>query len=71
LHDLVVGDAIRARRSVVRYAPNSSPASCLRDLAGFLAKPNRLRDGEQGINRDSFEHLAAVGSEPETEGGAS
>ena len=60
LYDHVVGDAIRARRSVVHYAPNSAPAASLRELAGFLADSNRFREGERAANRNSFEHLVGT-----------
>lgn len=61
IHDYIVGDAIRARRSVVQYAPNSAPAVSLKELAMFLTDSNRFREGERRADRDSFQHLAGVG----------
>lgn len=66
IHDYVVGDAIRARRSVVQYAPNSAPAVSLKELAKFLTDSNRFREGERRADRDSFQHLVGVG-DPGTE----
>ena len=67
-HDLVVRDAIRARRSVLHYAPNSAPAKGLRELAGFVGQSNRFREGDRGIDRASFEHLTRIGTAGEKEG---
>lgn len=66
LHDYVVGDAIRARQSVLKFAPNSAPARCLSELATFVSGANRLREGARGIQRDSFESLLGLGSESES-----
>ena len=59
LHDYVVGDAIRARRSVVQYAPNSAPAASLRELAAFLSDPNRFREGERRADLVPLNTLSA------------
>jgi flagellar biosynthesis protein FlhG len=60
LQDPVVGDAIRARRSVVKYAPNSAPACGLQDLAQHLVAAGRLREHGQPINRELFSSLTTL-----------
>ena len=65
LHDFAVRDAIRARQSVLRYAPNSAPSRCIMELAGFISDPNRFREGERGMDRGSFEHLAQIAASDE------
>lgn len=67
LHDPIVGDAIRARRSVVQYAPNSAPAHGLRELARQLVSIGRWR--EQGpFSRELFCSLAGLSPDGRTAG---
>ncbi len=60
LYDPIVGDAIRARRSVLHYAPNSAPARCLQDLAQHLVSTGRLREHGQPVSRELFSSLASL-----------
>lgn len=59
LYDAVVGDAIRARRSVVHFAPESAPALCLRDLARSVISASKAREFGKPMNRDSFGNIMA------------
>jgi flagellar biosynthesis protein FlhG len=63
LHDLVVSDAIRARRSVVRYAPDSAPAICIRNLARSIVASNKARTHGKPMDRDAFHNMATLGQE--------
>jgi flagellar biosynthesis protein FlhG len=69
LHDLVVGDAIRARQSVINFAPKSAPAICLRNLARSLVETNKAREHGKPMSRSAFGNIASVvQAEPEAEG---
>lgn len=61
LHDPVVGDAIRARQSVVQYAPQSAPAIGLRRLAQTVVSADRAREHGKPMGRDAFGSLAGSG----------
>lgn len=61
-HDLVVGDAIRARRSVVTYAPKSGPAQCLQALARTVSANVQAREHGKALNRDVFDRLTGMGA---------
>jgi flagellar biosynthesis protein FlhG len=63
LHDLIVGDAIRARQSVLHFAPNSAPAICLRNLARSIVSFNKAREHGKPLNRNAFGNIAGVGKE--------
>jgi MinD-like ATPase involved in chromosome partitioning or flagellar assembly len=69
-HDPVVGDAIRARTPLLRYAERSGPAQCLHALAAFIA---RHADGARrpvAPGDDFFARLADLSTQPQPEGGA-
>ncbi|MDZ8117270.1 MinD/ParA family protein [Pontiella agarivorans] len=61
LYDSVVGDAIRARRSVVHFAPQSAPAIGLRHLAHSIVSSNKARDFGKPMDRSAFGNMATVG----------
>lgn len=61
LHDLIVGDAIRARKSVVRFAPKSAPAQCLRNLARSIVSSSKSRSHGKPMSREAFGNLALPG----------
>lgn len=61
LYDSVVGDAIRARRSVVHFAPQSAPAICLRHLAHSVVSASKAREFGKPLNRSAFGNLASAG----------
>lgn len=61
LYDPVVGDAIRARRSVVHFAPESAPARCLRHLARWIVAANKARAFGKPMDRSAFGNLASIG----------
>ncbi|QBG47386.1 MinD/ParA family protein [Verrucomicrobia bacterium S94] len=61
LYDAVVGDAIRARRSVVQFAPQSAPAIGLRQLAHSVVSSNKARNFGKPVSRNTFGRMAAVG----------
>jgi flagellar biosynthesis protein FlhG len=61
LYDSVVGDAIRARKSVVRYAPQSAPSIGLRKLARTIVASGKVRDSGQPMNRGVFSNMASLG----------
>ncbi len=61
LYDSVVGDAIRARQSVVHFAPQSAPAICLRNLARSVVSANKAREFGKPMNRSAFGNMAGVG----------
>jgi flagellar biosynthesis protein FlhG len=66
LQDSVVGDAIRARRGVIQYAPNSAPARGLQDLAQHLIATGRQREHGQPVNRELFSSLASISTDGQT-----
>ena len=61
LHDLVVSDAIRARQSVLHFAPDSAPAICIRNIARALVSANKAREHGKPLNRKAFGNIAGVG----------
>ncbi|MDF7800916.1 AAA family ATPase [Pontiellaceae bacterium B1224] len=61
LYDSVVGDAIRARRSVVQFSPQSAPALCLRHLAQSIVSSSKARDFGKPMKRSAFGNIASVG----------
>lgn len=61
IHDECVGNAIRARRPVVEYAPKSAPSRCIAELARFVAAPGP-RVGRAGkLDGDFFDRLTDMG----------
>ncbi len=64
IYDAVVGDAIRARNSVVTYAPQSGPAHCLMDLARFISSGSRAK-ARGSLQKPFFDKLAEIGLNPE------
>jgi flagellar biosynthesis protein FlhG len=60
LHDLVVGDAIRARCSVVKFAPKSKPSLCLYELARSILASNQAREHGKPMDRKAFHSLAGI-----------
>lgn len=70
-HDMVVGDAIRARNSVVNYAPQSAPAQRLHALARFVSASAQARDHGKALNRAVFDQLAGLGVSKEKGAAAS
>ncbi len=61
LHDFVVGDAIRARRSVVHHAPESAPSIGLRHLARAVVAANKARKPGKPMDRNAFGNMAGKG----------
>jgi len=61
LHDFVVGDSIRARRSVLHFAPKSAPAICIRNLARTIVSANKARHHGKPMDRNAFGNLAGIG----------
>lgn len=62
-YDAAVGDAIRARQSIVKYAPNSLPSCALRDLAETLTSGRSyMRVGMQSP-QSMFNRLMDFGRE--------
>jgi flagellar biosynthesis protein FlhG len=70
LHDFVVGDAIRARRGILHYAPDSAPAIGLRNLARTVVAANKAREHGKPMDRSAFELIAKTGSNDENNGDA-
>ncbi len=66
LHDLVVGDAIRARQSVLHFSPDSAPAICIRNIARSIVASNKAREHGKPLNRNAFGNIASVGQKNET-----
>ena len=65
IYDPVVGDAIRARRPVVHYAPKSAPAHCLSDLAKCVAgRESRMRVKGR-LDKPLFDKIADIGLKTE------
>lgn len=62
LHDLIVSDAIRARQSVLHFAPDSAPAICIRNIAKGIVSSNKAREHGKPMNRNAFLSIADVGS---------
>lgn len=60
LHDPVVGDAIRARCSVVHFAPDSAPAIGLRSLARSVVEASKARNHGKPMERKAFEQISLV-----------
>ena len=65
VHDPVVGDAIRARTSVVNYASKSGPAQCLQALAEFIAAGECSSRARGRLQKPFFDRLAEIGMNPE------
>ncbi len=67
VYDPVVGDAIRARESIVAYAPGSAPAQCIREAAVSLAT-RKLRDQAAvgSADRSLFDKLAEMNLHPDS-----
>ena len=63
LHDLVVGDAIRARKSVLRFAPESAPAAGLRSLAHSVVAASKARESGRALSRSAFETITRIGDD--------
>ncbi|MBN2164442.1 MAG: AAA family ATPase [Pontiellaceae bacterium] len=63
LHDLVVGDAIRARQSVLHFAPESAPALGLRNLARSVLAANKARESSKALSRSAFETITKIGND--------
>ncbi len=62
IYDPVVGDCIRARQPLIRYAGQSAPAKCIDDLARFLLSDmTRARAGKHS-GTDLFDKLTEVGA---------
>jgi flagellar biosynthesis protein FlhG len=64
LYDPIVGDAIRARTPVVRYAEKAAPARCVEEIARFLIR--NLQPGEAGkrTTQRLFDQMANTGIYP-------
>jgi len=67
--DHMVGDSIRARDPIVRYAPGSGPAQCVKALAELVAGKGRRASSAPGISPEMFARLADIGG-PAAEGKA-
>ncbi|HBA85812.1 MAG TPA: hypothetical protein DCZ95_17145 [Verrucomicrobia bacterium] len=65
VHDPVVGDAIRARTSVVNYASRSGPSQCLQELAQFIAAGECYARARGRLQKPFFDKLAEIGMNPE------
>ncbi len=63
-YDGVVGDAIRARKSVMDFAPKSAPAQCLDDLAQFMAGGAMRLRAQGRLQKSFFDKLTEVGMNP-------
>lgn len=62
LHDLVVGDAIRARQSVLHFSPSSAPSICIRNIARGIVAANKARTHGKPLDRKAFGNLAGIGT---------
>ena len=60
-YDAVVGDAIRARTPLVRYAEKSAPARCISDLARFITGGGGFQRPTGRVDKPFFDKLAGVG----------
>ncbi len=60
--DHMVGNSIRARNPIVRYAPGTGPAQCIRELAAATIRKGGMSSAVRGINPEMFERLADMGS---------
>lgn len=69
-YDPAVGNAIRARRPVVRYAPTSAPTCALESLAEFVASGRSYLRAGICDQQPLFDRLMNLGREPRTTGGA-
>jgi flagellar biosynthesis protein FlhG len=65
VHDSVVGDAIRARKSIVNYASKSGPSQCLQELAQFIAAGECYARARGRLQKPFFDRLAEIGMNPE------
>ena len=61
LYDHVVGDAIRARVPVVRFAEKSVPAQCVGDIARYLTRARRPGEAVKRTTQQFFDQLAETG----------
>jgi flagellar biosynthesis protein FlhG len=64
IYDPVVGDAIRAREPVVRYAEKAAPAKCVEEIAQFLSRGQALGERTTQPTKAFFDRLAEVGISP-------
>jgi flagellar biosynthesis protein FlhG len=65
VYDAVVGDCIRARQPLIRYAGLSAPAKCIDELTRFMISDlGRARSGKQA-GAELFDKLAGAGLKPE------
>ncbi len=69
LHDMVVGDAIRARKSVLHFAPESAPAHGLRKLAQSIVASNKAREHGKPMHRTAFESISRIGFDADIDDG--
>ncbi len=60
-YDESVGDAIRARRSVMSYAGKSAASRCLEEVAGFVASGRGAGGAGVRLKEDFFDKLTDVG----------
>lgn len=62
LYDRLVGDSIRARRSIVDYAPASQAAQCIQDLAKYVVSGRDYAAGSaQKMKETFFDKLTDIG----------